>query len=216
MHVPPTILSLVPVSSTTLNIMWSHLCSGPPTTHYFITTMFVSTAPGFSQRQVSSTLPPSTTSSVLNNLQLVPGNIYTFVVTAVSGSVSQSSAPMQFKIRTFKLLHQFFSFLPFYNICILAFLTAHPSSLSPPTNVAANQLSPTNASISWNPPLQTPNFYFICYFPIELGGSAQFGFAFGIVSSHDVTGLNQGGTYVFIVVSAAATLSAADPVALTL
>ena len=115
-----------------------------------------------------------------------------------------------------QITHQFFSFLPFYNICILAFLTAHPSSLSPPTNVAANQLSPTSASISWNPPLQTPNFYFICYFPIELGGSAQFGFAFGIVSSHDVTGLNQGGTYVFIVVSAAATLSAADPVALTL
>ena len=115
---PPTILSLVPGSSTTLNISWSHPCGGPPTTHYFITTMFVSTAPGFSQRQESSAiLPPSTTSSVLNNLEFVSGNAYIFVVTAVSGPVSQSSAPMQFKIRTFKY---FFSlFRPFFKIIII-------------------------------------------------------------------------------------------------
>ena len=83
--------------------------------------------------------------------------------------------------------------------------------------MAANQLSPTSASISWSPPLQTPSFYFICYFPIELGGSAQFSFAFGAINAYDLTGLNKGGTYVIIVVSAAATtLSAADPVALAL
>ena len=124
---PPTILSLVPGSSTTLNISWSHPCGGPPTTHYFITTMFVSTAPGFSQRQESSaTLPPSTTSSVLNNLELVSGNAYIFVVTAVSGPVSQSSAPMQFKIRTFKSHNLFSTFFKnknnYYYDCIILWI----------------------------------------------------------------------------------------------
>ena len=93
---PPTINEVKQVSPNSLGLTWSHPCCVPPTTHYIITVVHVSTRSNIVQRPLYITVFPSVTSWVFTDLNLGAGNIYIFVVTAVSGDVSLSSVLVYF------------------------------------------------------------------------------------------------------------------------
>ena len=85
------------ITTTGHNLVWTHPCDGSPTTHYVVTMLPVSTSRSFVMKKPShKTFSPSTTSTTFEDLDVENSN-YVFVVTAVSGNVSVSSQPKQFK-----------------------------------------------------------------------------------------------------------------------
>ena len=103
----PIITEVMKVSDTNLTIIWKHPCDRAPTSHYIIMTLLLSTGIFFStQPPVYTELPPNSTSTTINNLVRKDGNIYTFVVTAVSGDICLSSQPEQFKIRKCTIMNE--------------------------------------------------------------------------------------------------------------
>ena len=95
---PPSITDLFQKKLDSRTLTWTHPCDGPPTTHYVVTMLPVSTSKSFTmQDPINVLLSPSNTSITFNDLKLESNN-YVFVVTAVSGNVSLSSQPRQSKM----------------------------------------------------------------------------------------------------------------------
>ena len=94
--------------------------------------------------------------------------------------------------------------------------TAYPSSIPPPTDVSVIRLTPTSARISWTPPEGVlPVLYLVCFVPIETNGVKQLGFPKGVEISYTENKLNEGTTYVVLVIARGLTTSVADPVVFT-
>ena len=94
--------------------------------------------------------------------------------------------------------------------------TAYPSSIPPPTDVSVIRLTPTSAQITWTPPEGvTPAIYIICFVPIEADGVKEIEFPEGTEISYTENDLNDGTTYVVLVIARGRTASVADPVVFT-
>jgi hypothetical protein len=191
---PPVITDIVEESDTNINITWTHPCDKPPTTRYIVTTQLISTGLFFTTQPASHVrLPPESTSTTISDIAQVAGNTYIFVVTAVSGDVSQSSQPAQFKI-------------------------PNPSIIPPPTDVFVTKLTSTSARVNWTPPQGvTPVLYFIYFIPIETNRATPqlLGFAQRTEISYTENRLMEGTTYIILVIARGATTSAADPLIFT-
>ena len=120
---PPVITKVLEESDTNINITWTHPCDKPPTTRYIVTTLPLSTGIFFTTQPASHiTVPSESTSTTITGIERADGKVYIFVVTAVSGDVSQSSQPAHFKIRTY--IHVFNS-LQSINIANKTMITVH-------------------------------------------------------------------------------------------
>jgi hypothetical protein len=192
---PPVITKVLEESDTNINITWTHPCDKPPTTRYIVTTLPLSTGIFFTTQPASHVrLPPESTSTTISDIAQVAGNTYIFVVTAVSGDVSQSSQPAQFKI-------------------------PNPSIIPPPTDVFVTKLTSTSARVNWTPPqgVTPPVPYLIYFVPIETNGALLqlLGFAQSTKISYTENQLIEGTTYIILVIARGATTSAADPLIFT-
>ena len=71
--------------SSSIRVAWDHPCSGPPTTHYVISYIFVQTGTQFlTHTPLSATLPNTTTSTTFTDIDFPHGSTHIVVVTSVS------------------------------------------------------------------------------------------------------------------------------------
>lgn len=89
-------------SSSSLSISWRHPNGVQPTIHYSVFYTIIVARPGsFSVDQRTLTVSPSTTSTLVPDLDLTDGTFYTFIITAVSNTSSESSSLAHFYQRKF-------------------------------------------------------------------------------------------------------------------
>ena len=90
---PPENVRIHPIGNGFI-ISWYHPPEGQPTTKYLITYTLIALRGPFSKYHNSSTVPSSRTATILSNLDLTAGRVYTIIVTAVSDSSYRSSDPV--------------------------------------------------------------------------------------------------------------------------
>ena len=211
----PTITNLTPTLDK-FYMSWNHPCDGPPTTNYIITMLFISTGSQFTNTQpIYTELPSSANSTVITDIQIDVGDVYIFVVTAVSGNTAKSSSPEKYKLS--KQIMNNYSLLIFL-ICSFS-QKDDPSNRPPPTDVIVTQLTSTSARVDWTPPQgDVPLAYNICFIPTLPGGQQkQLNGVPGTVDTHILTGLDSLTTYMVVVVASSDTTSCpSDPVNFTL
>ena len=203
-------------SDTNVIIKWKHPCDRPPTSHYIITTIHLSTGTRFTTRPATrTTLTADSTTTTVNDIGQVNGTVYIFVVTAVSGDTSLSSQPAQFKIRTFKFIQLRLVYIHASDPLFLFHSTAYSSSISPPSDVSVTKLTSTSASISWTPPEVLPSLYIIYCVPLETNEVKAVQPVGREQNSYTQSGLSEGSSYIIVVIARGATTTAADPVVFT-